>query len=106
MSRLSPIPAVPLRDNPQEDSVWKRWLQKLNDKIGGTLTVADGGTGISSYVVGDLIYASATTTLSRLADVATGNVLTSGGVGVAPSYGKVSPLHLHPDIFAFCAAHG
>lgn len=55
----------------------------------GTVAVARGGTNISSYAVGDLIYASAATTLSKLADVATGNVLISGGVNTAPSYGKV-----------------
>ena len=33
--------------------------------------------------------ASGTTTLSKLADVASGNALISGGVGVAPSYGKI-----------------
>ena len=50
------------------------------------LTVANGGTGQSSYTIGDLLYASTTTALSKLADVATGSVLVSGGVGVAPSY--------------------
>ena len=54
-----------------------------------TMGVAYGGTGLTSYAVGDLIYASGTTTLSKLADVATGNALISGGVGVAPSYGKI-----------------
>ena len=52
----------------------------------GTLGVARGGTNIASYAVGDLLYASGTTTLSKLADVAVGNVLVSGGVGVAPTY--------------------
>lgn len=51
--------------------------------------VANGGTNITSYTVGDIIYASGTTTLSKLADVATGNALISGGVGVAPSWGKI-----------------
>lgn len=55
----------------------------------GTLDVARGGTGIGSYAVGDLIYASGTTTLATLSDVATGNALISGGVGVAPSWGKI-----------------
>jgi len=55
----------------------------------GTLAVARGGTGNASYTVGDLIYASGTTALSKLADVATGNSLISGGVGVAPSWGKI-----------------
>lgn len=55
-----------------------------------TLPATKGGTGFSSYVVGDMLYANTTTTLARLADVATGNVLRSGGVGVAPAWGKVA----------------
>jgi hypothetical protein len=54
-----------------------------------TVGVANGGTNLSSYAVGDLIYASGTTTLAKLADIATGNALISGGVGVAPSWGKI-----------------
>lgn len=57
--------------------------------LGGTLAVANGGTNISSYTIGDILYASASGVVSKLADVATGNALISGGVGVAPSYGKV-----------------
>ena len=53
------------------------------------LAATSGGTGQSSYAVGDLLYANTTTTLAKLADVATGNALISGGVGVAPSWGKV-----------------
>jgi hypothetical protein len=48
-----------------------------------------GGTGITSYAVGDILYADTTSTLAKLPDVATGNALISGGVGVAPSYGKI-----------------
>lgn len=54
-----------------------------------TVPVANGGTNITSYTVGDLLYASGATTLSKLADVTTGNALISGGVGVAPSWGKI-----------------
>lgn len=57
--------------------------------MAGTLDADNGGTGLTSYTVGDLIYASGTTTLAKLADVATGNALISGGVGVAPSWGKI-----------------
>ena len=57
--------------------------------LSGTLVAANGGTGQSLYAVGDLLYASTTTALSKLADVATGNALISGGVGVAPSWGKI-----------------
>lgn len=61
----------------------------LTSGVTGVLPVANGGTNISSYAIGDLLYASGTTTLSKLADVATGNALISGGVGVAPSWGKI-----------------
>lgn len=48
-----------------------------------------GGTGQTSYAVGDILYADTTTSLAKLADVATGNALISGGVGVAPAWGKI-----------------
>lgn len=53
------------------------------------LLATEGGTGQISYTTGDLLYASNSSTLSRLADVATGNALISGGVGVIPSWGKI-----------------
>jgi hypothetical protein len=56
---------------------------------GSVIAAAYGGTGQSSYAVGDLLYASTSTALSKLADVATGNALISGGVGTAPAWGKI-----------------
>ena len=56
-------------------------------------TVVDpayGGTGISSYTTGDLLYASGTTTLSKLAIGATDYVVTS--TGSAPQYVAQSTL--------------
>jgi hypothetical protein len=61
----------------------------LTTHVSGTLGVGNGGTGLAAYAVGDLLYASAANALSKLADVAVGNVLISGGVGVAPAWGKV-----------------
>lgn len=61
----------------------------LTADVSGTLPIANGGTNLSSYTTGDLIYASAATVLSKLPGVATGNALISGGVGSAPSWGKV-----------------
>ena len=57
--------------------------------LAGTLIAINGGTGFGSYAVGDLLYADTTTTLAKLPDVATGNALISGGVGVAPAWGKI-----------------
>lgn len=45
-----------------------------------------GGTGLTSYTTGQIVYASASTTLSGLSDVATGQVLASGGTSTAPAY--------------------
>ena len=57
--------------------------------LAGTLLAKNGGTGFGSYAVGDLLYANTTSTLAKLADVATGNALISGGVTTAPSWGKI-----------------
>lgn len=40
------------------------------------------------FVIGDLIYASSTTTWTRLAAIAGGNFLKTNGVGTAPSWGN------------------
>ena len=61
----------------------------LTADVSGTLPVANGGTNITSYTIGAIPYASTAGVLSQLLDVATGNAIISGGVGVAPSYGKV-----------------
>jgi hypothetical protein len=50
------------------------------------VTAAQGGTGLSSYAVGDLLVANTTSSLSKLAAVAVGQVLASNGVGAAPVY--------------------
>lgn len=44
----------------------------------------------NSATTGDLLYASGSNAYANLADVATGNALISGGVGVAPSWGKIA----------------
>lgn len=53
------------------------------------VTAAQGGTGQTSYTIGDILYASTTSALSKLAGVATGNSLLSGGVGTAAFWGKI-----------------
>jgi hypothetical protein len=50
---------------------------------------AYGGTGLTGYTTGDLLVASGATALTTLSDVATGNALISGGVGLPPFYGKI-----------------
>lgn len=64
-------------------------IQSLGSLANIVLPVPSGGTGLSSVGIGDLPYGSAANTYSLLADIATGNALISGGVGVAPSWGKI-----------------
>ncbi|MEK6833966.1 MAG: hypothetical protein AABY31_00590 [Thermoproteota archaeon] len=68
------------------------WTQvNLADGVSGVLPAANGGTGqAGGYAIGDMLYASGATALSKLADVTIGNALISGGVGVAPSWGKIN----------------
>lgn len=54
--------------------------------MAGTLDADNGGTGQSSYTVGDILYASTTSALSKLAAGTSAYVLTSNGAGVAPSW--------------------
>lgn len=44
--------------------------------LGGVLVAGSGGTGLSSYAVGDILYANSTSTLTKLSVGANGTVLT------------------------------
>jgi hypothetical protein len=92
----SPTLVTPALGTPSSGNLANCTFPTLNQNTTGTaaglsatLVATSGGTGQSSYAVGDLLFASTTTALSKLADIATGNALISGGVGVAPSYGKI-----------------
>jgi hypothetical protein len=58
--------------------------------VAGTLVAANGGTGISSYTVGDLLFANTTTTLDRLTAGTAGYPLLSNGAGTSPGYNQLN----------------
>lgn len=58
--------------------------------VAGTLITSNGGTGLSTYTAGDLLYYAAGTLLSKLAIGTAGQVLTSSGT--APQYVAQSTL--------------
>ncbi len=61
----------------------------LSSMVENVLPIDNGGTNISSYTTGDLLYADTSNTISVIPSVASGNVLLANGIGVPPSYGKV-----------------
>jgi hypothetical protein len=63
-------------------------LASTND-VTGTLPVGNGGTGLTTYATGDIVYASTTNTLAKLGIGSSGQVLTvSGGL---PKWGSGMP---------------
>lgn len=56
------------------------------------VSVANGGTGLTSYTIGDLLIATAAATIGKLAAGADGRVLRGNGAGVAPAYEDHSPV--------------
>lgn len=86
-SKQLPIPQNPIG----ESFAWRDWFQKLSDRVFGTASSIDvpilpqyGGTGKTSYNVGDILYADGTTSLSKLSIGASGYMLTS--TGTAPAW--------------------
>ena len=75
------------------DNTQSKFLKTVNlaaDVKTTILPTSNGGTGLANtHVIGDLLYANTTTTLSPLASIASGNVLLSGGVAAIPFWGKV-----------------
>jgi len=56
----------------------------LGSKVTGTLPIANGGTGLSSYTAGDMVYYASGTTLSKLGIGSNGQFMTTDGT--APSW--------------------
>lgn len=63
------------------------------------LAGTSGGTGFASYTVGDLLYASSTTALAKLAASTAKNVLIANGAGAAPSWAELDMTYLPTSAF-------
>jgi len=74
----------------------------LTSGVTGTLPVANGGTNLSSYTAGDIVYASGATTLAKLAKGTAAQVLTMNSGATAPEWAaaaEASPLTTKGDIY-------
>ena len=56
------------------------------DIVANEIAINAGAIALTSQAVGDIIIATSASQLGRVADVATGQVLVSGGVTTAPAY--------------------
>lgn len=66
-------------------------INLASTEVTGTLTVDKGGTGLASYTQGDLVYASAGTTISKLAkDANATRYLSNQGASNNPSWNQVN----------------
>lgn len=89
----SPTLVTPILGTPTSGTLTNCTGVSLTAGVTGVLPGVNGGTGLSTAVIGDTIYASATTpTWSRLAAVASGSILTSAGTGTAPAWSSSPTL--------------
>lgn len=79
----SPTLTTPVLGTPSSGTLTSCTGLPLSTGVTGTLPVGNGGTAITTYTTGDLLYASATNTLAKLALGAAGKVPTSVGGTVA-----------------------
>lgn len=100
----------PLRASSGTVSATKITLSDTTNDVTGTLGIGSGGTNITTYTLGDILYSSATNTLSKLAGntTATKNFLSqtgTGSVSAAPSWATIAADDLS-DVVITSAAQG
>lgn len=84
-------PRVPLIDSRSGlmSREWYRFFYNqyvISGEGTGVTPVINGGTGISSYSIGDLLYANTTTSLAKLHPGLVGQVLVTNGPNAAPEW--------------------
>lgn len=80
------------------EAIWSKIDLSIQNSIENSLGVTNGGTGLSSYKVGDILYASSSTTLSVLSSstssINKSIILTKdSNNNIIPSYGYISNLY-------------
>ena len=114
MAIQTPIPPNPIGEN----FAWRDWLQKLSDRVFGTASTLDvpiepefGGTGLTTYNTGDIIYSNSTNNLTRLPPPASTSLLQMTAAGVpswtATGYGDtLNPYASKTANFVLAAPNG
>ena len=114
MAIQTPIPPNPIGEN----FAWRDWLQQLSDRVFGTASTLDvpiepefGGTGLTTYNTGDIIYSNSTNNLTRLPPPASTSLLQMTAAGVpswtATGYGDtLNPYASKTANFVLAAPNG
>jgi len=114
MAVQTPIPPNPIGEN----FAWRDWLQKLSDRAFGTASTLDvpiepeyGGTGLTTYNTGDIIYSNSTDNLTKLPPPAATSLLQMTAAGVpswlATGYGDtLNPYASKTANFVLAAPNG
>ena len=72
-----------------------------NTDVTGTLVTTKGGTGLATYTTGDVIYASASNTLSKLGIGTSGQLLTVSAGGIVEWTTPAAGTTANDQAFAF-----
>lgn len=114
MAVQTPIPPNPIGEN----FAWRDWLQRLSDRVFGTASTLNipiepqyGGTGLTAYNAGDIIYSNSTNNLTRLPPPAATSLLQMTAAGVpswsATGYGDtLNPYASKTANFVLAAPNG
>lgn len=74
-------------------------LVGLTTEVSGTLTTSNGGTGVSIYTAGDILYYASGTTLTKLGIGSVGQILTvAAGSALTWSSGLINPMVAQGDM--------
>ncbi len=85
----SPTLVTPALGTPSSATLTNATGLPLTTGVIGTLPIANGGTNITTYTTGDIIYASATNTLSKLG-IGTANQVLTVSAGGVPTWAAAS----------------
>jgi hypothetical protein len=91
----SPTLVTPVLGTPTSVTLTNATGLPLTTGVTGTLPIGNGGTNLTTYTTGDVLYASATNTIGKLAIGTAGQVLTVSGGTVAwatPAAGGVTSI--------------
>src|SRR5690349_6717212 len=76
---------------PIDSSDYNAFVADIEAAQNAARPVGAGGTGLQSYTTGDLLYASSSSVLSKLAKGVAGQVLRLNAGATLPVWGSVSP---------------